>query len=120
AVSQGRGSFERASRGLRPSPLGAIVPGHSSNCSAYAGRFLMHNNTPLSVCGLLLLTATGIGADDVVARAASPNVVCEVTRPNGIVAGSDKTVPNSHGNRQLSLGPFGLWSEGTVVFKPGG
>lgn len=80
----------------------------------------MHNNTPLSVCGLLLLTATGIGADDVVARAASPNVACEVTWPNGVVAGSDKTMPSSYGNRQLSLGPFGLWSEGTVVFKPGG
>jgi hypothetical protein len=27
---------------------------------------------------------------------------------------------HSYGNTQLSLGPFGLWPDGTVVFKPGG
>jgi hypothetical protein len=73
----------------------------------------MRSKTRLSVCGLLLLSGTRVSA-------AQPTVTCEVTRPNGIVAGSDQPNPNSYGNRQLSLGPFGLWPDGTVVFKPGG
>ena len=44
-------------------------------------------------------------------------VPCDVTVPNGIVAGSDQTMRGSYGNAQLSLGPFGLWANGTVVFK---
>jgi hypothetical protein len=81
--------------------------------------FLTRSNTSLPVSGLLLLMATRIGAEDFLA-AAPPSVACEVTRPNGIVAGSEQPEPSSYGNRQLSLGPFGLWPEGTVVFKPGG
>lgn len=45
---------------------------------------------------------------------------CPVTKPNGIVAGGEHSAPDSFGNRQISVGPFGLWEEGTVVFKPGG
>lgn len=45
---------------------------------------------------------------------------CEVTAPNGTSASSAEPAPSSHGSRLLSLGPFGLWPNGTVVFKPGG
>lgn len=45
---------------------------------------------------------------------------CHVTRPNGIVAGSSERNKESYGNALLSVGPFGLWPNGTVVFKPGG
>jgi hypothetical protein len=75
----------------------------------------MRSKTLLSVSGLLLLSGTRVGAEQ-----AQPTFTCDVTRPNGIVAGSDQPNPNSYGNRQLSLGPFGLWPDGTVVFKPGG
>ena len=45
---------------------------------------------------------------------------CYVTTPNGIVAGSSERNGGSYGNALLSVGPFGLWPNGTVVFKPGG
>jgi hypothetical protein len=45
---------------------------------------------------------------------------CHVTHPNGIVAGSSERNEQSHGNALLSVGPFGLWPDGTIVFKPGG
>jgi len=45
---------------------------------------------------------------------------CHVTTPNGIVAGSSERNEKSYGNALLSVGPFGLWPNGTVVFKPGG
>lgn len=45
---------------------------------------------------------------------------CHVTRPNEIVAGSSERNEESYGNALLSVGPFGLWPKGTVVFKPGG
>ena len=45
---------------------------------------------------------------------------CHVTMPNGIVAGSSERGEGSYGNALLSVGPFGLWPNGTVVFKPGG
>jgi hypothetical protein len=51
---------------------------------------------------------------------AQPTFTCAVTKPNGIAAGSEEADPKSHGNREVSVGPFGLWSDGTVVFKPGG
>jgi hypothetical protein len=43
---------------------------------------------------------------------------CRVTTPNGIVAGSSEQNETSYGNALLSVGPFGLWPNGTVVFKP--
>ena len=46
--------------------------------------------------------------------------LCPVTKPNGIVAGSSQRIEGSYGNALLSVGPFGLWPDGTVVFKPGG
>jgi hypothetical protein len=45
---------------------------------------------------------------------------CHVTIPNGTVAGSSERNEGSYGNALLSVGPFGLWPNGTVVFKPGG
>lgn len=44
---------------------------------------------------------------------------CNVSVPNGIVAGSSERQDWSYGNALLSLGPFGLWPDGTVVFRPG-
>jgi hypothetical protein len=76
--------------------------------------------------GLLVGSCLGVGCGNhqspVVASGSNVGFVvgCEVTRPNGIVAGSEQPEPNSYGNHQLSLGPFGLWPDGTVVFKPGG
>ena len=45
---------------------------------------------------------------------------CHVTTSNSIVAGSSERNEGSYGNALLSVGPFGLWPNGTVVFKPGG
>ena len=45
---------------------------------------------------------------------------CHPTKPNGIVAGSSERNDRSYGNALLSVGPFGLWENGTVVFRPGG
>jgi len=45
---------------------------------------------------------------------------CHPTKPNGIVAGSPERNDGSYGNALLSVGPFGLWPNGTVIFKPGG
>jgi hypothetical protein len=45
---------------------------------------------------------------------------CNVTAPNGIVAGLSERQEGSYGNTWLSVGPFGLWPNGTVVLKPGG
>jgi hypothetical protein len=53
------------------------------------------------------------------AQASRPDS-CHVTTPNGIVAGSSERNEGSYGNALLSVGPFGLWPNGTVVFKPGG
>jgi hypothetical protein len=80
----------------------------------------MRSKRSLSWCGLLLFIAPGVSAEELLVASAEPTVACEVTRPNGIVAGSEQREPDSYGNRQLSLGPFGLWPNGTVVFKPGG
>ena len=52
------------------------------------------------------------------AQASRPD--CRVTTPNGIVAGLSERHEGSYGNVLLSVGPFGLWPDGTVVFKPGG
>lgn len=70
---------------------------------------------------LLLLVATASEGESgrplEVAQAPAP---CEVTEPNGIVADGGEPNRGSFGNSELSLGPFGLWPGGTVVFRPGG
>jgi hypothetical protein len=45
---------------------------------------------------------------------------CHVTTPNGVVGGAAAPDKYSYGNALLSIGPFGLWPDGTVIFKPGG
>jgi hypothetical protein len=48
---------------------------------------------------------------------------CSVTAPNGVVAGLSERREGDggyYGNALLSVGPFGLWPNGTVVFRPGG
>ena len=50
----------------------------------------------------------------------STEPTCDVTVPNGVVAGTTEPQRGSYGNALLSVGPFGLWAGGTVVFKPGG
>jgi hypothetical protein len=45
---------------------------------------------------------------------------CPVSVPNGIAAGEDHKDKHSYGNARLSVGPFGLWPNGTVTSKPGG
>ena len=73
----------------------------------------------LLVVTLALLVAASEGHQDS-APAPQKTFKCEVTKPNGIAAGEDQPAPNSYGNRQVSVGPFGLWPDGTIVFKPGG
>jgi hypothetical protein len=67
------------------------------------------------ICVFLTLLIAGSLADG--QSLPTGTVPCDVTVPNGIVAGSDETMAGSHGNAQLSVGPFGLWPNGTVVFK---
>ena len=86
---------------------------------AFEGR-ARASKISIPVCGLLLLIYTGTGAEEVVTAPSKPATACEVTRPNGIVAGTAARDPYSYGNSRLSLGPFGLWPDGIVVFKPGG
>jgi hypothetical protein len=54
------------------------------------------------------------------APTAHTTVECAVTKPNGIAAGVEQPQSGSYGNREVSVGPFGLWPDGTIVFKPGG
>jgi hypothetical protein len=65
----------------------------------------------------LILATAASGSAWRVQDAVSP---CDVTVPNGVVAGSPHRDANSYGSSALSVGPFGLWPNGTVVFKPGG
>ena len=67
---------------------------------------------------LPLLVANGSAQQSTVLG--EPSVPCQVTTPNGIAAGPEASGRSGYGNRQLSVGPFGLWPEGTVVFKTGG
>ena len=55
-----------------------------------------------------------------VSQPTRPDTLCNVTAPNGIVAGSSERQEPSFGNALLSVGPFGLWPDGTIVFEPGG
>jgi hypothetical protein len=65
----------------------------------------------------LTLMATSLVSAQRVKDAVS---ACAVTVPNGVVAGSSVRDQSSYGNPALSVGPFGLWPNGTVIFKPGG
>ena len=46
---------------------------------------------------------------------------CVVTTPNGVIArGAEYDASVSHGNEQLSAGPFGIPENGIFVFQAGG
>jgi hypothetical protein len=68
---------------------------------------------------VLLLTAAVHSEGGRRPAAVQVPAACAVTKPNGIVAGGEHDA-NSYGNPHVSVGPFGLWPDGTVVFKPGG
>lgn len=88
-------------------------------CGAQGKGVLMRFNRHLGFVLLLLVIASGARTQLSAAAPAQQPTECDVTKPNGVVAGSEQVEPNSYGNHQLSLGPFGLWPNGTVVFKPG-
>jgi hypothetical protein len=69
-----------------------------------------------SVLFVLLFTSS----EAIPGQSPAAPIACKVSVPNGIAAGPMNPGPSGYGNRQLSVGPFGLWPEGTVVFEPGG
>src|SRR5262245_64408655 len=50
--------------------------------------------------------------------ASQATVKCAVTIPNGVDTGESQPDPTGFGNAQMAV--LGLWSEGIVLFKPGG
>jgi len=73
------------------------------------------------VFGLIALPLLGSAGDlQMSGPSVHTSVECAVTRPNGIAAGEEQQDPNSYGSREVSVGPFGLWPDGTVFFRPGG
>ena len=72
--------------------------------------------------GLAILSLLIARCDDHRVSPPTPRTTfkCEVTKPNGIAAGVEQPAPGSYGNREVSVGPFGLWPDGTIVFKPDG
>lgn len=74
----------------------------------------------LGIVLLLLLVANHSEGAQRAGAPAQSTPACAVTTPNGIAAGPEHPGRFGYGNRQVSIGPFGLWPEGTVVFKPGG
>jgi hypothetical protein len=75
----------------------------------------------LNMC-VVLLSAIGVCSSPMIAQQLQEGaqVPCDVTAPNGVMPGSAEPQKGIHGNRLLAVGPFGLWPNGTVVFKPGG
>jgi hypothetical protein len=80
----------------------------------------MRSEATFVVVGFLSFLVTPHSGHQVSALPLQANVECAVTTPNGIAAGEDHPDRGSYGNAQVSVGPFGLWPDGTVVFKPGG
>jgi hypothetical protein len=78
----------------------------------------MRSEATFVALGFLSLVATPSPADQASAPPSQAKVECAVTTRNGIAAGEDHPNPVSYGNGQVST--FGLWPDGTVVFKPGG
>jgi hypothetical protein len=75
----------------------------------------------LSIRALLLALVAGAMSPSMRAlQLPSADAPCNMTTPNGIVAGLSERQEWSYGNTLLSVGPFGLWPNGTVIFKPGG
>ncbi len=80
----------------------------------------MRSKATVVVLSCLGWVAAPTRADQVSASSPRTGVECAVTIPNGIAAGEDHPDPRSYGNVHVSVGPFGMWPDGTVVFKPGG
>jgi hypothetical protein len=72
--------------------------------------------------GVLVLSLFVVASEGQQGSTPKPNETaeCKVTKPNDIAAGVEQAAPGSYGNREVSVGPFGLWPDGTIVFKPGG
>jgi hypothetical protein len=76
---------------------------------------------PLRLIAFVVVLPATINDSQATQPASAPQTItCDVTAPNGTVADGGDADRNSYGNRQISVGPFGLWPDGTVVFKPGG
>ena len=80
----------------------------------------MRSEATFVLVGFLPFLTTPHSGHRVLALPPQAVVECAVTIPNGIAAGEDHPDRGSYGNAQVSVGPFGLWSDGTVVFTPGG
>jgi hypothetical protein len=76
----------------------------------------MRRDRQLVVAGFVAAASLEVSAQP----PSTPEPACAVTVPNGVVAGTSVPKAGSYGNSLLSLGPFGLWPDGTVIFKPGG
>jgi hypothetical protein len=77
----------------------------------------------ISVSTLILASLVVTPSTAAAQQLPSPWVPCDVTAANGIVAGTSERQEwsdRSYGNVALSVGPFGLWENGTVIFAPGG
>jgi len=72
------------------------------------------------VCATIGYLTVAVMSSGFLSAQGSRPASCQVTKPNGIVAGSSERNERSYGNALLSVGPFGLWPNGTVVFRPGG
>jgi hypothetical protein len=84
------------------------------------GADTMRSETSFVALGLFSLIATASPTNDMATLPPPQGVECAVTTPNGIAAGQEHPDRGSFGNAQVSVGPFGLWPDGTVLFKPGG
>src|SRR5262245_41381393 len=70
------------------------------------------------VAATMLLVGGFVGGSLTSASASQGTIECAVTAPNGVDTGESQPDPTGFGNAQVAV--LGLWSEGTVVFKPGG
>ena len=73
-------------------------------------------------CVALVSAAIGLCSSPIIAQQTQQgaDVPCNVTAPNGVAPGSGMPQRDFYGNQLLAVGPFGLWPNGTVVFKPTG
>src|SRR5712691_9487658 len=80
----------------------------------------MRSQATFVVLALFSVIDASSPAEKVSVPTLQTDLKCAVTTPNGIAAGEDHPERGSYGKAQVSVGPFGLWPDGTVVFKPGG
>jgi len=75
------------------------------------------STTCVVVAAAIVLSSSAMVARQLQQGAGVP---CNVTAANGVLPGSAEPQKGSFGNRHLAVWPFGLWPDGTVIFKPGG